>query len=610
VIGTGQDHRLVLTSSLAAPAGHTLDRGLLLTYSLDLPTLIAVPAALVLGDDASRAELLSRPAALLEALHRARDRILVVCQRGAMHAPRHENLLFSLLEPMIREVAAPHGGAFHPKVWLLRFVPSDPSARVRLRMVVGSRNLTMDRSWDLAVTLEGEVHGGPQAIHREFADLLRWVTDHIDPAPAEREWLQALVEQVRRVHWEVPAPWDSATVEVLGLHPQRWAPPFADEGGADELVVVSPFVDADALRHLAQSVGTPPTVIATPEALDAIDPADRSLVGDAWHLIEDSVTESGEEDDAALAVLHGLHAKAFFARSGWHSELVIGSANATRRAMLAGTNIEVGVRLRGRHRRTGLPASLLTEEHGIRELLTRWDPATPPRTLDPQLVEASAQLDALREALTAADLRLRCDEVEGGYRLTLLAAAPLELTEAAAVCWPVTIHEEHASPLAAGTSGQVAAMGVGSKALLTRLIAFELRVPGAERPARFVRNLPADGMPDGRHRALLAAVLHGREGFLAYLRYLLGDLSDEGLELGEGLGAAAFAWRRGGLDADALLETMVRALARDPERLQAVRELLASLDGTADGEALVPPSFRELWAAIEPHLPQTHGGTA
>lgn len=272
MIGTGQDHRLVLTSSLTAPPGYTLDRALILTYSLDLSTLMALPAHLVLGDDASREELLSRPAALLEALHRARERLLVFCQRGAMHAPRHEHILFSLLEPVIREVQAPHGGAFHPKVWLLRFVPADPKGRVQLRLLVGSRNLTMDRSWDLAVTLEGEVHGSPQASHRALAELLGWLTQHGETSPDEHVWLESLRAEVRRVRWEVPPPWDEVEVEVLGLQPRSWSPPFAPERRADSLLVVSPFLDADALRHLAKSSRAPLTVVSTPEALDAIPP--------------------------------------------------------------------------------------------------------------------------------------------------------------------------------------------------------------------------------------------------------------------------------------------------------------------------------------------------
>jgi hypothetical protein len=607
MIGTGQDHRFVLTSSLSAPSGYTLDRGVLLTYSLDLLTLMTIPAHMVLGDDASRAELLSRPAALLEALHRARERLIVFCQRGAMHAPRHEHVLFSLLEPMIREVQAPHGGAFHPKVWLLRFVSDDTRGRVRLRLVVGSRNLTMDRSWDLAATLEGEVHGGPQAAHRPLGDLLKWLIDQPDPSNEERDWLGALREDVRRVHWEVPAPWDSAEVEVLGLNPRGWRPPFAPDRPADALVVISPFLDADTLRYLSKHVRGAPTVISTPEALDALAPADRELVAEAWHLVEEGVTESGEEDDVALALLHGLHAKAFFAQAGWYTEFVVGSANATRRAMLRGTNVEVGVRLQGRRSHTGEPASLLSPEHGIGELLTQWDPGTPPPTPDPTVVEATKRLEALREALSGADLRLRCEEVEGGYRLALVAAEPLVVGADKVICWPVTVKEEYASPIADGATGDVAVMGVGSKALLTRLIAFELRVEGADRPARFVRNLPVDGLPEGRHGALLAAVLQGREGFLAYLRYLLGELSEDGLELGEGLGAAAFAWGSGGLDAHALLETMVRALAVAPERLVTVRELLSSLEETEDGAAVIPEVFRKVWAAIEPHLPPDGG---
>ena len=91
---------------------------------------------------------------LLEGLRRVADRMTVYGQRGRMIVPRGQHVLYGLLEPLIVEVASPGGGAFHPKLWILRFVAPDDD-EVLLRLLVLSRNLTGDRSWDLSLRLRG-----------------------------------------------------------------------------------------------------------------------------------------------------------------------------------------------------------------------------------------------------------------------------------------------------------------------------------------------------------------------------------------------------------------------------------------------------------------------
>ena len=52
----------------------------------------------------------------LQALRCTSGQLTVFYQRGRIQAPRTASPLFSLLEDMVHEVTAPHGGAFHPKV--------------------------------------------------------------------------------------------------------------------------------------------------------------------------------------------------------------------------------------------------------------------------------------------------------------------------------------------------------------------------------------------------------------------------------------------------------------------------------------------------------------
>ncbi|MCH8058336.1 MAG: hypothetical protein IIB78_10755, partial [Proteobacteria bacterium] len=116
------NNRSVYTEALTPPGGFVLDTAVATTFSMDLNTLLSVPLQLVLQATEDRDELMKDPITLYEALQRATKSVHVFAQQGRIQAPRQHHLLYSLLEPMITEVMAPGGGAFHPKLWLLRFV--------------------------------------------------------------------------------------------------------------------------------------------------------------------------------------------------------------------------------------------------------------------------------------------------------------------------------------------------------------------------------------------------------------------------------------------------------------------------------------------------------
>src|SRR3546814_5699376 len=56
------------------------------------------------------------------ALKRICDRTLIFCQHGAIHPAAYLPPAAIVAERMVHEVRAPMGGAFHPKLWVIRFV--------------------------------------------------------------------------------------------------------------------------------------------------------------------------------------------------------------------------------------------------------------------------------------------------------------------------------------------------------------------------------------------------------------------------------------------------------------------------------------------------------
>lgn len=601
MIGTGSDQRVWLTSALVAPTGYTLDRAVILTYSLDLATLLALPAHIALGDDASRVELLANPIRLLRALEAARGKILVFCNAGSMLAPRTEHTLYSLLEPVIHEVSAPLGGSFHPKVWFVRFRSDSGELDPVMRMIVSSRNLTHDQSWDLAVTSDGTVGRKKLDDNRPLQELVTWVSKTLNTD--DRVAIEKFGDDLRRTIWETPPPWESMQFEVLGLAKRKLRPGWGEEMLSDEMVIVSPFIDDAAIAVVKGTCGTPAILISTDEELLKLNPKTLASLGRIYTLGEPAVAESGEDVDPVLERLKGLHAKAYLSKRRQECEAIIGSANATSRALLGGTNVEMMVRLRGKHKKTLMPNSLLSTEHGIGEILIDWKPPPDEERVAPDqaTLDADQRLEAARDRLARAELKLVCEQVEAGYQLHLSAREPVDISGiTTALTWPVTLPYDRASDLEPLTSGGTVNLGFPSIALLTSLIAFELGVEGATRRCRFSRNLPVSGMPDDRMGAMFENLLQNSQGFLTYLRFLLGKLSDGGGG-GTDSGSGGWGWQAG--DSHAVFESVIRAAARDPDRLDPIRNLLAHLDRDGNSSTIVPESFRALWAAVEPNIP-------
>ena len=49
---------------------------------------------------------------------------------------------------------------------------------------------------------------------------------------------------------------------------------------------------------------------------------------------------------------------------------------------------------------------------------------------------------------------------------------------------------------------------------------------------------------------------------------------------------------------ETLFEALMKALGRDPERLEQVAEVIADLTKTDDGKKLIPKDFNEIWDPI------------
>jgi hypothetical protein len=591
-----EDRRLY-TNCFTVPRDYRFDCGVGTTFTLDLETLLFVPIALTTsGSEDPRAALADR-VALLGAIHRVGERLTVFCEDGRSNTPALQHSLVSLLEESFVPARARGDGAiFHPKLWLFRFVHQETGEEL-VRAVVLSRNVTTSRCWDTVVQLEGTPN--PRQVVSESKPLAALVRalpalvsrPELRPSSDRLAQLEVLADAAERTRFAAPTPFDQA-VEFLSLglgDGQRWKP----EKG-DRVLAISPFLSERALTWL-EGFGAARTLVSREETLDLCD---RKVLG-SWtsyglHGDTGADAESAESDlgDTVESEPHGLHAKALAIESGKRTTWWLGSANLTDPVMNA-TNVELLVRMEGPTKAVGITSFL---EGGFQDLLRSYDLQTPQR-MESAEEHAQRLVDKAQHAIVRAQLQGSCAQQENeAWHFTLHGIVPVP---------PGVRIEAHPLTLSAGraVSLENATLTFSNMPLeaLTAFVAFRIEAKFGEATVRagFTCRVPVSGMPEDRLARIIRSVIEDRSSLLGYLSRLLDDahgpiasIPSTKSKLGAGNAAGSFAQ-------PVLLESIVRALRRNPERLLGIDRTLQRLRSEqGEGEAVVPADLIELWDTV------------
>lgn len=590
------DERHVLTDALRPPSGMRVDSAVVTTYSLDLTSMLAAPLAMA-AHDLGSTDVAADPLALLESVRRYADRTTVFCQAGAIHVPASYKRILTFAEDSVVEVAAPtERGIFHPKVWALRFVREDGAERHRL--LVLSRNLTQDRSWDTVLQLdetsdEDAVALEGAAVGKFIASLpglaLRSVTG------AHRVAVADLAASVGSARFALPDGFSSGRFLALGLDADAvW--PLPDQ--ASRMLVISPFLDIGTLERLPDSPDR--TLVSRAETLDRIGARAtetvRTFVLQAPAEQDDADDTPPPAEGSFLEPTAGLHAKVFVWEDGTVAHTLTGSANATTAAF--SRNVEASVVLTGRRAATGVAAVLDDPSLGFRSVLQSYTPTNqdPIGLTD---IDAELTLEAFHRALaTSGPVLSVVGRPDGYYDLTLHFEADLS-----------PIGESTARLLSLNPAAHVRAWSSGPLTWeqvevkdLTPFIVITTRLLDGGRVTERACVVKADlrGAPGGRTRAVLRSLLENERDLLRLLALLLGDptldsnpFADVAEGESDGRGSV-----RPSFDDLVLLEPLVRAAARDDGGLERVARLFADLaDDTSDVPYLTG-DIRQLWDTV------------
>ena len=587
-------NRSTLIDAMRPPAGFSFESAMAVTYTLDLRALLAAPAALAFAGRGGAAETdggTLEPIELIHALRSHAGKLTVFSQVGEIALPPSRRV-FAFLERTIVPVAARRGGIVHPKVWVLRYEeggdpPDDHPRERRLRVLVSSRNLTFDESWDTMVRLD-ETAGSSGVLLAPVGALFdgllqssegRVSTDH-------QERVRSLSAALQEARFALPPGVDDLLVHVLGLNGTTSPLP----SDAERSLIISPFVSDDFFTRVHDV--RIDELVSRPEWLDRLEPDSLAKVVTVRAFDDGSAPDLDVDDDDRLSPfdpgrpLVGLHAKVFAFEEGGQARLFLGSANATGPAFA--NNVEILVELIGSTVALGIDQLCdgTDGEPGLRDLFYDYRRSTDNGP------NGESSLDHWRQAIARLRIDGHVEESGSGWAVTYRTTEPMPApSDVEICCWPLT---------SAGNRRQVAAGEPLEERFETSLenlsgfLAFELAAEDGALSS-FVVPVRLVGVPEQRDRLLLRILIGNAERFFRYLMALLEE------DTGEiSLVNAVDRLRNETPEVEPnplalpVLEKLLRTMRRDPARLVGLHPLVSDL---AADDAL-PEGFAELWTMI------------
>jgi hypothetical protein len=612
------DQRTLYIEAMQPPEGYQFDRGVGTTFTLDLMTLLIAPMSLALHEISTTQEGINDPILLLDSMQRFADRLTLFCQAGYIDIPDHSRYLYSYLENMVVEVQAPNGGVFHPKVWLLRYTSNGDAPIYRFLCL--SRNLVFSRSWDVVLRLDGHLTDRINAFSRNhpLGDFVEALPSFATRKTSKRilHDVNLLQDEVRKVDFQVPYPFAKSS---LAFHPMghRSHRPFDFGDEHWRVLVISPFLTDALLREITEA-GSEHVLFSEPESLarigrDVVARFDEVLVfNDAVMNIPLDEESGGEELGGSshkhLASPARLHAKAMVFEKGWDATWYIGSANATRSAW-NGHNVEFMVELTGKKSKVGIDKVLgdAEDELSLRSMLMTFEPEEGVE-LDEEETKLENLLEQMRIFIVDLHLRARVEERdEDSFDFCLQASRKKNGSpqiRGMVQIWPISMPGSRAIEMPLEALSQGASFLNLSALALTSFVAFKLHAAVEDKKGElgFVLNLPVQGMPEQRDARIIAEVLSDPVQFIRYLRLILAEgvswISPAWLELGQ-TETKGRPWRKMSEMGVPLLEDLVRAFSRAPEKIERIDEIIRKLEESDAGVKILSEEFKALWMAVQ-----------
>ncbi len=581
---------------LSAPDKYTLDFAIGTTYSLDLDALVGASLALGLSEDTD-SKIAQNPIALLEALRVTGDKIALFCEAGQIHLPSKVTSLYMLLEQMVYQVKTPKKRglskypSFHPKFWLVRYV--DKNGEPLYRVIVLSRNLTFDRSWDVTFCMDGKKATKQSDKNAPVNDFIKYLLLFLpkEKSSEKRNKIFSILKELPYVQFETDSKefydFDFIPVGVKnsvgGYHTITDYPLFTDT--FHEILVMSPFISDGVIKDFNDRnkyiEHTDYTLITRAMSLPRLKPENCNNF--KIYTVKDNVVdgESIISEENNNIQKQDIHAKVYMVRKNSDAYLYLGSLNASHNAING--NIEFMIRLRTKNRYLNLTklseALFCGEEDG---------PNNPFQLVDitkvkNEVTTEDEQLDSVIKDITRIGAKAEVTSNGDNYNLTVYFDADI-----------IGDYNITVSPLFSNKTAkfdrEIKFENIG---LLYLSEFYKITVSSeSSTPISRVIMIPTTGLPEDRDKAVVQSVVKDKNCFYQYISFLLGENFTIGAsELFSTQGENKNALHSSTTIFPALYEKMLQTAANDPEKFGEIEFLLKAV--SKDG--VVPEHFKETY---------------
>lgn len=616
--------RLDYGEQLQPPAGYRLDRAVAATYSADLGALLSIPVALVYSQT-MEGDLSGARFQLLKAIEEFSSRVRVYHQAGQLHVPPKLNWLYAHLEDALAPILPEDAfTAFHPKVWVIRFTPDErdgdeagePPRPSKFRVIVLSRNLTFDRSWDIAATLNGEPGEAFQEANEPIVDFVRWLHGQ-HPI----DWIEEFLEELGWVEFQTPDGFGQHFFHPMGIPGYKGSP--IDDLQSKRTVVLSPFLSAKTITDLVGRTRSDLNLFSRAHELAKL-PVDLLQRIQSYALSEviiDGEATEAAEDGSVDAKEQQLHAKLFVVNYGEETRWFLGSANATEAARTR--NVEMMLELRGDSNQSRI-SRLLNELRGEKNGDGPFLPfeAEGGGKNDEKAAKQEANARRFEHAILKAPLEAKIERSENGKTFDLLLNLDLrgvpKMNELEAKVLPFNVKSKPSSVgLCPGTEQRIVFRNLG-EVELSRFLHF--RIEGSDEAYHeFLARIEIVGLPADRLENILRKIIDSSDKFFEYLRFLLADevtkedllATGEDDERVEPCQGSEDGWQTN----LPIYEQLLVVASRDPRRLAEVDDIIRHLSATENeqeeigGTPIIPAAFLSFWEAFRDLIPPKEGTT-
>lgn len=586
--------RLDYGQIIAPPVDYKLDFAIGTTYSLDLDALVGTCIALGLSEETD-SDLMKNPICLLEALRATGDKIALFCEGGQIHLPNSVTSLYILLEKMVFPVTitAKRGLAkypsFHPKFWLIKYMNNKGEAIYRV--VVLSRNLTFDRSWDVSFCIDGKKSNYETDKNIPVSDFVSYLIKQLpdtENASEKQKKMRSLLRELKHVEFALDSKefydFDFIPVGISNKYNSNQESLYnLLEDSFHEVLIMSPFLSKgiikdfnDRNKYIEHSEHVLVTRASELGKLKTTDCSNFEI-----YTMKDAVIdgESLISEENASAQKQDIHAKIYMIMKYPNTYLYLGSLNASHNALNG--NIEFMVKLHTKNRYLNL-SKLKDSLFGTDEAECPFQIANLNNAQEDIANEKIQMLDSVIKAVN----RLNTSAVikENGELFDInLSFEPFESK------YDITV-----SPLLSNKTAHLSENILFSSMELTQLSEFyKISVSDGKQTVSRVIMIPTENMPTDREKAVVSSVVNDRSCFYRYIAFLLGDnMVISALESNDTANEATGTTKvNKPIPLPALYEKMLRTAATAPERFKEIEYLIKSV--SADG--VIPEGFEKLY---------------